>query len=174
MEISAFAAQYARFHFDSNVFCGDLNEAGFQDASFDVVTMWDALEHFHEPLRVLREGQRIIGPGGILAISMPDVGSWFTRVWRRNWRLLTPSSHLHLFSAESLKSALVRCRLLGIVCVSHPGRWTSFEQAVLHGLPQSLSKSMQRRILAIIRRLNIPPLYIPLGDVMLLCARKGG
>jgi len=44
----------------------------FADASFDIVTCFEALEHFDEQARFLAEVSRVLRPGGMLLISTPD------------------------------------------------------------------------------------------------------
>ena len=41
VELSSEAALYARNRFGLEVFAGELEEAGFPDGTFDVVTLWD-------------------------------------------------------------------------------------------------------------------------------------
>lgn len=43
----------------------------FPDASFDLVTALDVIEHVDEDEAILREAHRVMRPGGILAISTP-------------------------------------------------------------------------------------------------------
>ena len=47
-------------------------EIPYPEASFDVVTMWNLLEHVAEPLRLLREVERVLVPGGSVHIVCPN------------------------------------------------------------------------------------------------------
>jgi SAM-dependent methyltransferase len=44
----------------------------FADASFDVVSAFDVLEHLHEPESTLAEARRVLKPGGVLIGATPD------------------------------------------------------------------------------------------------------
>jgi ubiquinone/menaquinone biosynthesis C-methylase UbiE len=55
----------------ANLVQGDASGLPFADASFDRVLMSEVLEHVPDDLGVLREIQRVLRPGGILAISVP-------------------------------------------------------------------------------------------------------
>ncbi|HUT37396.1 MAG TPA: methyltransferase domain-containing protein [Planctomycetota bacterium] len=55
----------------------DLNQFPypFQDSSFDEILAQDILEHLHDTIRVMEELWRILVPGGILRIRVPDARS---------------------------------------------------------------------------------------------------
>lgn len=49
----------------------------FEDASFDLVYSGNVLEHTEDPLKVLREAVRVLRPGGILHVEVPNYLSYF-------------------------------------------------------------------------------------------------
>lgn len=102
------AAEYARRRFGLDVFGGMLEDAGFPDASFDAITMWDVLEHVHEPRRVLAELARILKPGGLLALSLPNPDSLEARFFGEYWQGWDLPRHLNLFRPAQLRANLAR------------------------------------------------------------------
>ena len=76
VDISDFAAGYCRekLGLDAHA-AGNLAEAGFEPESFDVITLWDVLEHFEDPLSQLREVNRLLKPGGVMLVDTPNQGS---------------------------------------------------------------------------------------------------
>jgi SAM-dependent methyltransferase len=54
------------------VFCGTLAQAGHAADSFDVVTLWNVLDHLAEPLAELREIFRVLRPGGRVCFRVPN------------------------------------------------------------------------------------------------------
>jgi len=88
------------------VFQGTLEEAGFPDGSFDVITMNHVIEHVPDPLALLRECYRILSPRGCLGIVTPNVRSLGHRLFRGNWRGLEPPRHLCLFSPVTLRNSV--------------------------------------------------------------------
>lgn len=110
-------ARLASEHFGLKVHPGYLADAHFPDETFDVVVMIDVFEHVPYPVAHLQDCHRILKPGGLLYIKVPN-GS-YTRFKHRlvdDLRLAsvlksepnTWDSHQHLnhFTAATLKSML--------------------------------------------------------------------
>ena len=76
------------------------------DEAFDVVTMWDVIEHVSDPAQVLQKVHSLLKPGGILATNTPDSGSLWARCLGMNWYHIGPPEHLNLFSIRSLHHLL--------------------------------------------------------------------
>jgi len=74
VELAKSACGYARKKFGIEVRNEDLKEAVFPDAYFDIVTLWNVLDHLLDPLDALKEIYRILKPGGILVSRVPNVG----------------------------------------------------------------------------------------------------
>lgn len=74
LEVSPFLAQRARAR-DLDIVMGDIQSACLQDGYFDVVTMWDVIEHLARPLDALTEIHRILSPRGILILATPNAES---------------------------------------------------------------------------------------------------
>ena len=70
-EISATAGQYARRR-GHRVLLGSLDAPCFAEATFDVITLWHVLEHVARPGSMLATARRLLGPGGILVIAVPN------------------------------------------------------------------------------------------------------
>ena len=81
--ISPGAVQFARETLAiKNVRCGRLENMDFQAGSFDLITMWDVLEHLPEPRLILRRCHDLLKEGGRLFIRTPNVTVASAR-WRR-------------------------------------------------------------------------------------------
>lgn len=106
VEPAALAASYAREHFGLQVFQGTLLDAGYPDDFFDVVTMWDVLEHVPNPRGYLDEIRRILKPGGWLIIKVPDPCSWEARLFGPYWIGYDAPRHLFGFPRHVLSREL--------------------------------------------------------------------
>lgn len=76
------------------------------EASFDLVTLWDVLEHLPDPLACLRGARRWLSPGGLLVIETQDVRSLAARALGRRWHHYKHAEHLHHFHTGTLARAL--------------------------------------------------------------------
>jgi len=106
-EVSSFGARFAREQFGLDVRLGTLRELSFDDQSFDVITMWDVIEHVLDPMAELLEIQRILRPGGLLSIITPDAGSLVARLLGSRWEeFRRVREHVYFFSRRTLAEML--------------------------------------------------------------------
>jgi len=98
LEVSTHAADAARreFGFDTkNVMLGAVEDR------FDVVTLWDVLEHVESPADLLRDAARVLRPGGAVLLRTPNLRALELRVFGAHYHSLK-REHLHVFSPRSL------------------------------------------------------------------------
>jgi len=112
-EVSEFTVRYARHTLGLDVRLGTLRQLGFEDQAFDVVTMWDVIEHVPDPLAELREVRRILRDGGVLSIITPDVGSLVARVLGTRWEeFRRVREHVYFFSQRTMRETLRKAGFL--------------------------------------------------------------
>lgn len=111
VELSEYSSRFAREHLGLPVFTGSLAAAGFADASFDLITLWDVIEHVPDPFDVLRECRRLLRPSGHVVLTTGDIGSGYAMRSGPNWHLLAPPWHLYYFSRRTMASMAVRAGL---------------------------------------------------------------
>jgi SAM-dependent methyltransferase len=105
VELAEHMADFARSRLDLCVRTTPFAEIQVEPDSFDVITMWDYLEHSVDPAADLRRAASLLGPSGLLAVSTGDAGSIAARVFRSRWHLLTPRHHNFFFTRASLERA---------------------------------------------------------------------
>ncbi len=103
VELSERAVQYAREVLGlAHVLQGNVEDISFSSDFFDVITMFDVLEHVPSPRRTLTELARILRPGGILIAQLPSVDSLGFRLFGPLWCCTQPAAHLTYFSRRTL------------------------------------------------------------------------
>jgi ubiquinone/menaquinone biosynthesis C-methylase UbiE len=93
------------------------------DDEFDVITLWDVLEHTPNPRNVLDECKRVLKPGGLMIINYPDIESLVARMMGRRWVFLL-SVHLYYFTPDTIEKML---RAVGFKVSGTKMHWQSLE-----------------------------------------------
>ncbi|MDR1395528.1 MAG: class I SAM-dependent methyltransferase, partial [Deltaproteobacteria bacterium] len=83
-----------------------LEVCDIEPGAFDLVTMWEVLEHLTEPRNILYEVRRILAADGLLLILVPNVHSLVTRLLHERSDTFGGHSHLNHFNPESLARLL--------------------------------------------------------------------
>jgi len=73
---------------------------------YDLISMWDVIEHLPDPMTSLRNARRWLRADGVLMIETQDVRSLAARVLGRRWHHYKHAEHLHHFHAGTLQRAL--------------------------------------------------------------------
>jgi SAM-dependent methyltransferase len=100
-EPNKWLAEWGSRHYGVRIRPGSVFEQAYEPASFDVVTLWDVIEHTTNPREMLEHCRSLLRPGGVLVVNYPDVGSWIARLLGRRWLFLT-SVHLHYFDRRTM------------------------------------------------------------------------
>jgi 2-polyprenyl-3-methyl-5-hydroxy-6-metoxy-1,4-benzoquinol methylase len=69
VEISRFAATFARESRNLSIFNGDLKDFQCPNESFDAITFWDSLEHVTHPQENLKKATRLLRKGGLVLLT---------------------------------------------------------------------------------------------------------
>ena len=91
-----------------NVFCGELETLALPGGAFNVLTMYDVIEHVPDLNVVAAELKRLLAPGGLLHVRTPDVGHWRRTRDLARWPEIKPSEHLYYFDKRTLPRLLAK------------------------------------------------------------------
>jgi SAM-dependent methyltransferase len=148
-ELSDASASHARERLSLPVHVGPIDSWPWPEGHFDAVSMWHVLEHFPDPGPLLHRIGRLLRPGGVAMVGVPDFGSAEARLARAGWFHLDVPRHLCHFTPASLGAALAA---QGLVARSRSGfapeyDLFSFVQSLenLVGLPANLLYQLLRR-----------------------------
>lgn len=101
------AAQEAFRRYGLKIINGDIQAVNFLPNHFDVITMWDVIEHLYNPKRTLQKIYQALKPSGLLIISTPLKGRLEEVFFGKYWVGYEIPRHLHVFSYNTLNALLV-------------------------------------------------------------------
>jgi 2-polyprenyl-3-methyl-5-hydroxy-6-metoxy-1,4-benzoquinol methylase len=113
IEPSANACALGREFLDLNIVQGTLAKAEFPARSFDVVTLVDVFEHVDQPVVLLREAHRVIKPGGVLFIKVPNIVYYLAKyrvaqALGLRTEIFDAKEHVAHYSARTLEGTLAQ------------------------------------------------------------------
>jgi SAM-dependent methyltransferase len=115
------------------------------DARFDLIIMFQVLEHIGEPVALLRECAKRLAPGGCLITNVPNFSSWQSRFAGPNWLHLDVPRHLVHFTPQTLSATLERAGLtlsgISFASLEHdPYGWVESTINMLTGRANTLTR----------------------------------
>lgn len=89
-----------------NIYQKNIKEIGFPERYFDVITLFDILEHLENPEVILKELKKLLKPNGVLVVQSPNIKSIMFKLTKEKWNWLLFPNHLYHFTPKSLASLL--------------------------------------------------------------------
>lgn len=153
-----------------NVINGTQDSPELQGRTFDVVTMWDVIEHVDDPSAELAKAYQLLKPGGWLAAHTMDIDSLVARLMGRRWPWLM-NMHLYYFSQKSLARMLAE-NGFEVVWSGAQGRYLSLGYLATRvgGLSPLLGRIATRLVKSF--RLDKLPIPVNFGDLFTVYARR--
>jgi len=108
IEINPDTATYARDTVGLDIKIGTLENFDFPPETFDVVVMYDVLEHLHEPILCLNKINKILKQNGLLVIQVPNIASIESIIFGSRWYHDDVPRHLYHFSVSTLSNILLK------------------------------------------------------------------
>jgi 2-polyprenyl-3-methyl-5-hydroxy-6-metoxy-1,4-benzoquinol methylase len=192
VELNEAAAWHARRRLGLDVRSGGLQYSAEDAGRFQAVVFWHTLEHFPEPDQALRQACRMLRPGGLLALALPNFDSVQARLFGRHWFHLDVPRHYCHFGPRSLEALLTR-HSLHIIRSDHfcleqnPYGWLQsaynslgFPENLLYDLLKASSArtgTAREHPLACLLALALLPALLPLSlllTVLEAALRRGG
>ena len=167
LEVSDYASNYARHELNLSVETGSVVSPPAGLGEFDVVTLWDTIEHLDRPEVALANIRKLLDPRGVLVFSTGDYASMVRRVTGKRWRLFADPTHNFFFSEADLRRLLKR-EGFDVLRTTHRGKRVSLS-LILHQSRMPLSSWAAKKLLA--RGWN-PCIYVNLWDVITVFARR--
>ncbi|MDX1415888.1 MAG: class I SAM-dependent methyltransferase [Candidatus Promineifilaceae bacterium] len=169
IEPSSWAVSNAKSR-NLNVFQGTLDSPELQDYRFDVITLWDVIEHVADPRAELHKAHKLLKSGGWLILHTMDIDSLAARLLGGRWPWLM-DMHLFYFSQKTLAKMLRTCGY-EIVWIGTQGRYLRL--GYLASRLAGLSRPLGRAATWLFNLLRINEVAVPinLGDLFTIYARR--
>jgi 2-polyprenyl-3-methyl-5-hydroxy-6-metoxy-1,4-benzoquinol methylase len=171
VELSKPMAELARRRLgdDAAVHCGVLEESLFGGAKFDVITMFDVVEHVEDPVAFLATARRMLSPGGVIVFETQNVASRFARLMGVRWQHYKFQEHLWHFDPKTMRVLLAKA---GLELVEWSPR-RGGKHVSLRFLVERAGRvhPLLSTLLAPLRLFGSATLYVNVFDEMLVVAR---
>ncbi len=142
LERSAEAAELAEEAAPGRVFKCTADELAQQGESFDVLTLFHLLEHVPDPFRYLKHLRKLLRPGGLALVQVPNRASLQARLFGSRWYGLDCPRHLYNYSLFSVQHLLGRAgyRILSVEHYSLRDNAAAFVSSLFPGLDPMSSR----------------------------------
>ena len=170
IDISRDGIKHASNNLRVNAIHGDFLKYDFRKQQFDVVCVWDAIEHLRDPHLYLEKISKHAAKNSILAITTGDIKSVNARFRKKNWRLLHPPTHLHYFSKETITRLLNKYDY-DVVYNKHCGFYRGVENIAYILL---VLRSNNKKLFELLKRWGLLNwnIYLNVYDIMYVIAKK--
>ncbi len=88
------------------ILLGDIDQLSLPSDHFDVITLWDVIEHVPDPISMLTEINKIIKPDGLVVIRVPNGNSLNSKLFGKYWAGIDAPRHYYVFTNETLSMLL--------------------------------------------------------------------
>ncbi len=172
LDVSSFAVQYAAENFKLDVQQGSFTDLPFPSNSYDLISMWDVIEHVPNPKSYIARAAELLKKGGVFVMATPDVDSIPARLTGKRWvGFKLSEEHVYYFSARTLGKMLEEAGF-EVIDTRHVGKYVTVRLFIdrlgmylplLSGLLQLFEKTF---------RLSERAAYVNPYDIMAITARK--
>lgn len=172
LDVSDYAAHYVQQRFGIDARHGSLTDLNYPALGFDLITLWDVIEHVPDPTAYIQRAASLLRSGGVLALATPDVDSLPARLTGKRWvGYKLSEEHVYYFSVKTLRRMLEGAGF-EIIDTRHVGKYVTLRLfidrlgiympplAKLIGLVEHAFKLSERS------------LYINPFDIVAITARK--
>jgi len=106
VELNSDACEVARQSYNLRVHNKKLEDAEFSDECFDVITLWGVFEHLTDPNGMLQTVHRLLKPGGLVLLFVPNGHSLIIRMTREDNSTVSGRAHLWYFTPDTMTKIL--------------------------------------------------------------------
>jgi 2-polyprenyl-3-methyl-5-hydroxy-6-metoxy-1,4-benzoquinol methylase len=102
IEINAKAREFSRTKSGLDVISPD-EISTLEKGIFDAITLWHVLEHFHDPFGYASDIMKLLKPGGICVVALPNSSSFDASYYKEYWAAYDVPRHLWHFNPDTFR-----------------------------------------------------------------------
>lgn len=106
IELDSTTQKIAKDTSGQKVIRGDFLKIRIPKNSYDVICMFDVIEHLINPAKYLSKIKKTLKKDGLVVIETGDIESSLAKFQKEKWRLINPDVHLSYFSRKTLTELL--------------------------------------------------------------------
>jgi 2-polyprenyl-3-methyl-5-hydroxy-6-metoxy-1,4-benzoquinol methylase len=125
LDVSQFATEYVQKRFGHTAYNVGVTELDKPDGTYDMITMYDVIEHVPDPKANMQKIAQLLRKGGIYELATPDVGSvpaWLTGKQWIGYKM--EDEHVYYFSVDTLTKMLNDAGF-DVIHVRHVGKYVT-------------------------------------------------
>lgn len=172
LDVSTFAVQYVQERFGYDTQHGSLLELNHAPASYDLITLWDVIEHVPDPKAYVEKAAQLLKQGGLISLATPDVDSFPARFTGKRWvGYKLSEEHVYYFSVKTLRRMLEEAGF-EVIDTRHVGKYVTLRLfldrlGMYSPLLAKLGEFFERMF-----KLSERALYVNPMDIVAVTARK--
>jgi len=105
-----------------NIHFGEIYDAAFKDSFFSCIILNHVFEHLKDPIRCVKQLNRILKYNGILAINIPTHKALMRHIMGQHWMSWCPHIHRFFYTKKALEDIIVKNSQLKPIYIHQKGR----------------------------------------------------
>lgn len=151
------ASSYAKNNYHLNLINTPFENTDFGNRKFDVITMWDVLEHFFDPVKIIQKVYQLLAKDGLFVFSTVDPQSLFAKMFGTRWPWYMPM-HRVFFSK---KAALYYLREAGFSEVVFRPHWRYLSLQYLASRTSAVNSQLSSILVKLTKTFRLANYLIP-------------
>ncbi len=157
LEPNRWGVKFAKKHYNLDLINKSFNKSVFGNQKFDVITMWDVIEHFTNPVEQLETVYYYLRPGGVFAFSTVDPNSLLARAMGNNWSWYM-EMHRVFLNKNAARRYLEKVGFKNIIFQSH---WRYLSLGYLATRLEAINAGLARITSKIISAIGLSKVVVP-------------
>lgn len=135
------------------------------DLIFDVIVLWDVIEHVKDPLNTINMLKKKLTNNGVIILSTPNIGAGVSKIMRSKWAFMTPPEHLCFFEKKSINE-LIKKTDGQMISWTSKGKWVNIA-FLFYKVKRIFPKLIPQFFVNFLKKyFNKVSVYIPTLDIL--------